>query len=350
MNSAAKKKGKCPMKAISIDAPFQVKIREIPQPVPGKDEALLRMICGGICGSDLNSYRGKNAYLTYPRIPGHELAAEIVEIGENDRGLRPGDLVTVNPYFNCGRCLSCRRGLVNACMDNQTMGVQRDGGFSEYLTMPVSRLISGKGLEAKTLALIEPFCIGYHGIQRAGVREGDRVLVVGAGTIGLMSAIAAKSRGARVWICDIAPKKLAYAEPFGLDGAILNEGPEQFEQAWRELTGGEGFDVTVECVGMPSTFQNCLDAACFGGRVSLIGIGKQNLDLNFTIIQKKELNIFGSRNALTRDFEELIDLTRSREMNLEKIVTDEYAFEEAETAFRDFDRSADSMLKVMLRF
>ena len=338
------------MKAITIVSPFLVGIREIEKPVPGKDEALLRPLFGGICGSDLNSYRGTNAYLTYPRIPGHEFSAEIVEIGENDRGFKPGDIVTANPYFNCGKCYSCRRGLVNACMSNQTMGVQRDGGFSEYMVMPVSRLIDGKGLDPKTLALIEPFCIGYHGIQRASVKEGDRVLVIGAGTIGVLAAIAAKSLGAKVWICDISPKKLEYAMNFGLDGMILNDSPENFDKAWKEITSGSGFDVTVECVGLPSTLQNCLDAACFGGRVSVVGIGKHNIDLDFTVIQKKELNIFGSRNALTRDFSELIDTVRSRDLKLDSIVTNIYPFGKAAQAFEDFHQNAGSMLKVMIDF
>lgn len=223
------------MKAITIVSPSVVEIREVEKPVPGEGEALLRPLFGGICGSDLNSWRGTNAYLTYPRIPGHEFSAEIVEIGENDRGFKPGDIVTANPYFNCGKCYSCRRGLVNACMSNQTMGVQREGGFSEYMVMPVSRLISGKGLDPKTLALIEPFCIGYHGIQRAGVKPGDRVLVVGAGTIGVLAAIAAKSRGAKVWICDVAPKKLEYALRFGLDGTVLNDGPDALSKAVNEI-------------------------------------------------------------------------------------------------------------------
>ena len=338
------------MKAITIVSPFLVGIREIEKPVPGKDEALLRPLFGGICGSDLNSYRGTNAYLTYPRIPGHEFSAEIVEIGENDCGFKPGDIVTANPYFNCGKCYSCRRGLVNACMSNQTMGVQRDGGFSEYMVMPVSRLIDGKGLDPKTLALIEPFCIGYHGIQRASVKEGDRVLVIGAGTIGVLAAIAAKSLGAKVWICDIAPKKLEYAMNFGLDGTILNDSPQHFDNAWKEITSGNGFDVTVECVGLPSTLQNCLDAVCFGGRVSVVGIGKHNIDLDFTVIQKKELNIFGSRNALTRDFIELIDTVRSRDLKLDSIVTNIYPFSKAAQAFEDFHQNAGSMLKVMIDF
>ena len=338
------------MKAITIVKPGLVEIREVEKPVPGKDEALLRPLYGGICGSDLNSYRGNNAYMAYPRVPGHEFSCEIVEIGENDRGFKVGDIVTANPYFNCGKCYSCQRGLVNACMSNQTMGVQREGGFSEYMAMPISRLIDGKGLDAKTLALIEPFCIGYHGIQRAGVKAGDRVLVVGAGTIGVLAAIAAKSRGAQVWICDVAPKKLEYALRFGLDGTVLNDGPEALTKAVNDITGGNGFDVTVECVGLPSTLQNCLDAACFGGRVAVIGVGKHNIDLDFTIIQKKELNIFGSRNALTRDFEELIDTVKAQGLKLDDVVTNIYPFDEAAKAFEDFHQNAGSMLKVMIKF
>lgn len=118
------------MKAICIQEPGKVEIQDIEKPVRKPGEALLKMLYGGICGSDLGSYRGANAYVSYPRIPGHELAAEIVEIDDNDRGLKPGMIVTCNPYFNCGTCYSCRRGLVNACTDNQTMGVQREGGFA----------------------------------------------------------------------------------------------------------------------------------------------------------------------------------------------------------------------------
>ena len=185
------------MKAICIEEPGKVVVKDIDKPVRKPGEALLKMLYGGICGSDLGSYRGANAYVSYPRIPGHELAAEIVEIDENDKGLKPGMIVTCNPYFNCGSCYSCRRGLVNACTDNQTMGVQREGGFAEYITMPIERIYDGKGLPAKTLALIEPFCISWHGVSRADVKAGERVLVVGAGTIGVLAAVAAKAKARR---------------------------------------------------------------------------------------------------------------------------------------------------------
>jgi 2-desacetyl-2-hydroxyethyl bacteriochlorophyllide A dehydrogenase len=339
------------MKTLIMEAPGKVVLEERPVPVPKEGEALLKLLYGGICGSDLGSYRGSFAYFDYPRIPGHEFSAEILSVGENAYGLKPGMIVTCNPYFNCGTCYSCRRGLVNCCESNQTMGCQRDGAFSQYITMPVERIYDGKGLAPKTLALIEPFCISYHGVQQANIQSGERVLVMGAGTIGVLAAAAAKTRGAQVWIADVAREKLAYAqENFGLDGMILNDSPAHFAQQVSSITGGDGFDVTIEAVGLPATFQSCIDAAAFCGRVVLIGIGKQNLDFNFTMIQKKELHISGSRNALRRDFEELIDLVKSGRIDLDRIVTDVYPFEESPRAFAEFSANAGRMLKVLLDF
>ena len=339
------------MKAMFIDTPGQVSIKELPMPVPKKGEALLKVLYGGICGSDLGSYRGTFAYFSYPRTPGHEFSAEIIEIEPNDKGLEKGMIVTCNPYFNCTECYSCQRGLVNCCTTNQTMGVQREGAFAEYITMPIERIYDGKGLSPKTLALIEPFCISYHGVTRANVTKDDKVLIIGAGTIGVLAAVAAKALGADVTICDVAPKKLAYAqETFGIDHILLNDDPETFMDKVQEATGGNGFDVAIEAVGLPSTFQNCIDAAAFGGRVVLIGVGKQNLDFNFTLIQKKELNIFGSRNALKKDFLQLIDLVKEGNVDLDKIVTNTYKFDDAAAAFADFDKNAASMLKVIFEF
>jgi len=338
------------MKAIYIDAPGKVSFREIPKPVRKPGEALLKVLFGGICGSDLGSYRGTFAYFDYPRIPGHEFAAEIVEIDENDKGLKPGMVVTCNPYFNCTDCYSCERGIVNACMDNKTMGCQMDGAFCEYITMPVERIYDGKGLPARLLCMIEPFCISYHGVTRGGVKKGDKVLIVGAGTIGVLAAVAAKAIGAEVYISDVAQPKLDYARELGVDGTILNSSPEALQKAVDEITCGGGFDVAIEAVGLPSTFQNCIDAAAFGGRVVLIGVGKKNLDFNFTLIQKKELNIYGSRNALKKDFLELIDLVKEGNVPLEKIGTNVYGFSEAPQAFKDFSEHAGEMLKVRLDF
>lgn len=339
------------MKAIYIEEPGKVVFREIPKPVRKPGEALLKVLYGGICGSDLGSYRGTFAYFDYPRIPGHEFSAEIVEIDENERGLHQGMVVTCNPYFNCGHCYSCERGIVNACTSNETMGCQRDGAFCEYITMPVERIYDGKGLPANLLCAIEPFCISWHGVSRVHVKPGDKVLIVGAGTIGVLAAIAAKAKGGKVYIADVAQPKLDYAkENFDVAGTILNASPDAFAKACGEITGGNGFDVTIEAVGLPSTFQNCIDAAAFGAHMVLIGVGKQNLDFNFTLLQKKELNVCGSRNALKKDFLELIDLVKAGNVPLDKVITNEYGFSEAPKAFADFSAHAGEMLKVRIDF
>ena len=314
------------MKAMYIDAPGQVSIKDVEMPVRKEGEVLLKILYGGICGSDLGSYRGTFAYFDYPRIPGHEFSAEVIEADENNAyGIKPGMIVTCNPYFNCGHCYSCEHGIVNACMDNQTMGCQRDGAFQEYITMPIERVYDGKGMDAKTL-------------------------VVGAGTIGVLAAIAAKAKGATVYISDVSAGKLEMAKDFGVDGTLLNDSPENFEKGVAEITNGNGFDVTIEAVGLPSTFQNCIDACCFGGRMVLIGVGKKNLDFNFTLIQKKELNVFGSRNALKKDFLELIDIVNAGKAPLHKIITNTYAFDDAAKAFDDFAHNPGNMLKVVFDF
>ena len=227
------------MRAIVIQSPWNAAAveREIPRPKEG--EALLKMICGGICGSDLASYRGMSAYVSYPRTIGHEFAAEVVEVGDNVYGIKPGMIVTGNPYFNCGTCYSCRRGMVNCCVRNETMGVQREGAFSDYLTMPVGRLYDGQGIDPKELALIEPFCISCHGVSRASVKPGDKVLVFGAGAIGILAGVAAKSFGARVYITDIAGEKVeAAVRDFHLDGGFVNESRERLDAFVQEITDG----------------------------------------------------------------------------------------------------------------
>ena len=338
------------MKTIIIPEPGKVEIIETPMPEPKPGEALLKVLCGGICGSDLGTYRGTFAYASYPRIPGHEFSAEIVKINGSSDTLKEGMVVTCNPYFNCTKCYSCERGLVNCCEHNETLGAQRDGAFSEYVCMPLERIYDGKGLTPDVLAAIEPFCISYHGaVTRGQVKAGDKVLVIGAGTIGALAAVAAKTQGATVYISDVAQKKIDYAVTnFGLDGGIFND--EHMQEKCAEVTQGHGFDVTIEAVGLPSSCQAASDAAAFGGRVVLIGVGKKNLDFNFTLLQKKELNVYGSRNALKQDFLNLIDLVSAGKVDLKKAITNTYALKDAAQAFKAFAEHGADMLKVEIDF
>lgn len=340
------------MKSIYIPEPGKVEIREEVKPARKNGEALLKLLYGGLCGTDLNSYRGTAAYTKYPCLPGHEFAAKIVEIDENEYDLKAGMTVICNPYFNCGECYSCRRGLVNACVDNQTMGVQRKGAFSEFITMPVERIYDGKGLPARTLTLIEPFCISYHIVQRTKVTAGDNVLIVGAGAIGVLAAIAAKAKGANVTICDIAEEKLSYAsKTFGIQNTFLNSDHDTFMNGVNHFTNGNGFDVSIDAAGFPLTFKNCIEALAHGGRMGLSGYSKDLLnDFDYSAIQKRELNILGCRNAVRSDFEELIDLVIKEKIELEKLITNEYNYMDVGKAFDDFNRNAGSMLKVVLKF
>lgn len=338
------------MQAVQISAPNQVELIHRPIPRPKQGEALLRLLYGGICGSDLGSYRGTFAYVSYPRIPGHEFSAEIVEITPNTHGFSEGMVVTANPYFNCGHCYACRQGLVNACMHNQTMGVQRDGAFSQYITMPINRLYDGKGLSPRTLAMIEPFCIAHHGVQRASIKEGETVLIMGAGTIGMLCAFILQSKQANIWIADIDLQKLLFAQSLGFSQTILNDDPNHLQQQIQIATNHNGFDVVVEAVGAATTFLSCIDAAAYGGRMVQIGVGKQEALFNFTQIQKKELAIYGSRNAVDKDFVSVLDMIANADIPFERLISKIYPFTDASQAFEFFSQGSGLRMKILLDF
>lgn len=336
------------MRIVNIEEPGKIALKEVEKPIPKKGEALLKVKYCGICGSDVATYTGNQPFTTYPRIPGHEFSAEIVEIEENEYGLKAGMSVTANPYFNCGKCYSCRRGKVNCCEDNKTMGVQRDGSFAEYITMPIERIVDGKGLSPKTLALIEPFSIGYHAINRGNVKEGEKVLVMGAGPIGIFAMISAKLRGAEVYIADLLEDRLALAKEMGADG-VINISKDELSKKVAEITEGDGMDVCVEAAGLPQTFLNCIDSACFGGRIILIGNGKRETTFNHSILLKKELDVYGSRNSLN-DFKPLIDIVSSGRVNIDKMITNIFSLEKVTEAFDKLKSNDGSMAKVLVEF
>lgn len=337
------------MKAVIIKEPGKIEVIEKEMPVAKDGEALLKVKYCGICGADVASYTGNQPFTTYPRIPGHEFSAEIVEIPGNEKGLKKGDTVTCNPYFNCGECYACKRGIVNACYDNQTMGVQRDGSFQEYITMPVERIIDGKGLSAKELALIEPFSISCHALSRCEIREGAKLLIMGAGPIGLFALLKAKSMGAEVMIADVLDSRLQLAAEYGADKTV-NVKEKNLHEESLSFTDGNGFDVCVEACGAPETFLSCIDEASHGANIILIGNGKRETTFVHSIILKKELNIYGSRNAFTKDFEELIDLVSSGKVNVLKMISGVYDKEDAAEAFEKLKNNDGSINKLLISF
>lgn len=336
------------MKAIVIDKPYEVEIRDVPMPTVGEGEALLRVLYVGICGADVASYTGNQPFTTYPRIPGHEFSAEIIEIPENDKGLKKGDVVTCNPYFNCGKCYSCERGHVNCCTDNRTMGVQRDGAFCEYISMPVERIYPGMGLTAKELALIEPFSISRHVISRAVIHQTDSVLIVGAGPIGLFALLAAKQFAGKIAVADVLNNRLDLAMSYGADG-VVNTATEDIAKFTEEFTDGRGFDVCIEACGRPETFLMCIDEAAYAANIILIGNGKRETTFLHSIILKKELNIFGSRNAMKQDFLDNIELAASGKVDLMKMVSGVYEMDKAAEAFDALAHNKGDLAKLLIR-
>lgn len=336
------------MKAIVIDKPYEVEIRDVPMPTVGEGEALLRVLYVGICGADVASYTGNQPFTTYPRIPGHEFSAEIIEIPENDKGLKKGDVVTCNPYFNCGKCYSCERGHVNCCTDNRTMGVQRDGAFCEYISMPVERIYPGMGLTAQELALIEPFSISRHAISRAVIHQTDSVLIVGAGPIGLFALLAAKQFAGKIAVADVLNNRLDLAMSYGADG-VVNTATEDIAKFTEEFTDGRGFDVCIEACGRPETFLMCIDEAAYAANIILICNGKRETTFLHSIILKKELNIFGSRNAMKQDFLDNIELAASGKVDLMKMVSGVYEMDKAAEAFDALAHNKGDLAKLLIR-
>lgn len=336
------------MKAIVISKPGGIEIREVAMPEVKEGEALLKVKYVGICGADVASFTGNQPFTTYPRIPGHEFSAEIVTIPENDRGLKAGDIVTCNPYFNCGECYSCKRGFVNCCTDNQTMGVQRDGAFCEYIAMPVERIYDGKGLSAKELALIEPFSISQHAVSRAEIKKTDRVLIVGAGPIGLFALLAAKHRCAEIAVADVLDNRLELAKQYGA-AAVVNTREKSLEEFTREFTDGNGFDVCIEACGAPETFLGCIESAAFAANIILIGNGKRETTFNHSVLLKKELNIHGSRNAMKQDFLDNIDAVACGRADVLKMVSGVYGMTEALDAFKALSNNDGTLAKLLIK-
>ncbi|WP_412523880.1 zinc-binding alcohol dehydrogenase family protein [Clostridium sp. JS66] len=336
------------MKVVEVSKAGEIEITKKPIPSIKKGEALLKIKYCGICGSDVATFTGNQPFASYPRVPGHEFSAEIVEIDENTYGLKKGMIVTANPYFNCGHCYSCERGKVNCCESNETMGVQRDGSFQEYVAMPIEKIYDGKGLSAKTLALVEPFSIGYHAINRGNVQKGDNVLVIGSGAIGMFAMLSAKQRGAKVYVTDMLEGRLKKALEMGADG-VINSKTEDLDKRVKEITNSKGMDVCVEAVGRAETFLKCIDLAAFGSKIILIGNGKTETTFNQSILLKKELDVYGSRNSLN-DFVPLIDLISSGKVKVDDMVTNEFTFDNSIDAFKTLTHNDGSHLKVMVKF
>jgi len=335
------------MKTLLINAPGQFSYGEKSAPVPAPGEVLLRIRRLGFCGSDLATFRGGNPLVTYPRIPGHEIAAVIEAVTPDvPAEFAVGQAVTVMPYTTCGKCSSCRQKRFNACRHNQTLGVQQDGAFTDLIVAKWEKLVPSAGLGLRELALVEPLAVGFHAVSRGRVVASDRVLVFGCGMIGLGAISAAGlHRGANVIAVDIEDSKLAVAKKAGASH-VINSRTENLHERLLALTDGHGPDVAIEAVGNPATFVAAVDEVCFAGRVVYIGYAKATVSYETKYFVMKELDILGSRNSTPEDFRDVVAMLRSGRYPIEDTVTRSVPFAEAGQALADWSANPGAITKI----
>jgi len=334
------------MKALFIRQPGEARIGQIHEAQNAGEQLLLQVRMVGLCGSDLNSFRGKNPLVSFPRIPGHEVAATIVSGSKTDARLASGVNVTMSPYTSCGKCASCRRGRPNACQYNQTLGVQRDGALTEFISMPAEKLYPSK-LSLKELCLVEPLTVGFHAAARGRVTNTDTVEVFGCGGVGLGAIAGSHYAGARTIVVDLDDGKLEVARKAGASETI-NSSQQNAREKLRELTNGLGPDVIIEAVGSPDTFRMAVEEVAFTGRVVYIGYAKEPVSYETRLFVQKELDILGSRNAQPDDFRRVIGMLEAGGFPVEEAVTSVVPLEQAPDALREWSEHPSRFSKIMV--
>lgn len=295
------------IKYIVCEKPGEFLMKEKESPVRRENEALLQVNKVGICGTDLHAYSGNQAFFTYPRILGHELATEVLEIGKNDRGIKVGDKVVIMPYLSCGNCIACRNGKTNCCTNIKVLGIHTDGGMQEQITVPINILLPANQLSDNEMTIVEPLAIGAHALRRAGVKKNEFVVVVGCGPIGIGIMKLAQIEGAKVIALDINKDRLQYAkEQIGVD-YIVNVGKDSVKQIL-EITNGELATAVFDASGHKVALESGPSYMAHGGRFVLVGLSKGELTFTHPAIHAKEITLMCSRNATIEDFEHVISV------------------------------------------
>ena len=339
------------MKAIIVDQPRRLRVANVPKPrITRLDDVLVRVCYGSICGSDVGIYTGANKIVTYPRIIGHEFGGIVEAVGPGAGALKPGDAVAVDPVISCGRCYACRSGRPNVCAGVEVRGVHRDGGFAEYAAVPEAAVhrVDSSRVPLEALPLVEPYSIGVEVAHRGRVAPGDRVLVLGAGPIGIAVTQVAKLRGATVLIADRLDARLERAKRLGADLAV-NVAREDLHASVMDLTGGEGMPVVVDCACTPDTFRQAIQLAGFAGRVVTLGLVAAPSPIASMEFVKKGLDVMGSRLNNGR-FDEVIALFESGDIDPRGIISGVYPCEEAEAALLRIIEHPEGECKVVLKF
>ena len=334
------------MKALVLEEPGQASIQNIREPKLADGEVLLKVRMVGLCGTDLNSFRGANPLVSFPRIPGHEVCATVAQGDGVGAVVSAGADVALCPYKSCGRCRSCLRGRPNACQFNETLGVQRDGALTEFMVMPREKLFPAR-LTTKELCLAEPLAVAFHAVARGEVAANDTVAIFGCGGVGLGIVAAANFRGARTICIDVSDEKLELARLAG-GTCTINSVREPLHERLLHMTEGGGPDVVIEAVGSPATFRAAVEEVSFSGRVVYLGYAKEPVSYETKLFVQKELDVRGSRNAEPEDFRDAIRLLEAGRFPVDQAVSLIVPLEEAANALRSWSENPSRFQKILV--
>jgi threonine dehydrogenase-like Zn-dependent dehydrogenase len=333
------------MQALTLTEAGHAIVADVPEPKPQPGQLLLKVEMVGLCGSDLNSFRGRNPLVSYPRILGHEIGATVLE---GNAYTPAGTRVAVHPYTSCGRCPSCRRGRENACRYNETFGVQRDGAITQFLAVAAAKVYPSATLDHKHLAIVEPLTVGAHAVARGRVEKHDIVAIIGCGGIGLGAIAASAFRGARTIAIDLDDTKLETARLAGATD-LIHSGKENVAEKLRELTNGDGPDVIIEAIGLAETFRLAVEEVAFTGRVVYIGYPKALVEYEAKLFIQKELDIMGSRNALPQDFLEVMAMLDAGRFPVDEAVTAIVGLDRAPSILAEWSANPAAFTKIMIQ-
>lgn len=336
------------MKAISLEAPKQFKRVEIPGPErPGPGEALVRVHNVGICGTDIGGYLGKMPFFSYPRIPGHELGVEVLDVAADVSNVAPGDRCSVEPYINCQKCHACVRGHTNCCETHQTLGVHCDGGLQPLFLVPARKLHISRKMTYEQLALVETLAIGCHAIDRAAPKPDESCLIIGAGPIGLSTLEFAKLTGAKIIMLDVNEQRLEFCRRvMGVQHTL--QPSDRLEDELRELTDGHLPDVVIDATGNSGSMSNAFGLIAQAGRLVFVGITTDEVHFRHPVFHRPEGTLLCSRNALSKDFARIIELIEAGRIDTGPWITHRTAFDELIDIFPSYTRPESGVIKAVV--
>jgi len=335
------------MKALVCTKPGKLEYKTVNKPGLSKDQAIVRIKRIGVCGTDLHAFEGTQPYFDYPRILGHELSGELVEF-DNAPGFEKGESISFIPYYNCGKCIACRNGKPNCCVQMQVCGVHVDGGMVEYLSVPSSSLLHSEGLSFDELALVEPLAIGAHGVRRAAVEPGESVLVMGAGPIGLGVMEFVRVAGGKVIALDINEERLRFCKNKLHVAHTINASTDDIIGKLMEATNNDMPTLVIDATGNLKAINNAFHYMAHGARYILIGLQKENISFSHPEFHKKEATLMSSRNGTRQDFEHVIANIKNGKIKPTTYITQRVHFDNVLEEFESWLDPSNGLIKAII--